>query len=371
MKAKQTMKVSAMLLVLALTLFACKESPYVSEPGDNKEAGSNQIRPLPTVDLDDISQFPNFHFPDGTLTPDIEKRQLTVKQAIAKGHEIGSGQTSSDFYYVYGYVSAIEEDENAKAISGGYGNFYFYLKDKPTDIDQFYCYQAYAGPNQKKFMSTQDLQVGNRVIIYTQLLNYGNVIETPGGKNTHGYIYSRTFREPDLQGDGTLENPYHVSDIGTVLSYISIGGVKPKEEVYIKGYVVGCVKRPAEGEPAEAEQAHYVSPFTSAENLLLAESVSETVAYNFGELVYFNIDETNDPETDVICLAMNIKDFTEKKDKDTGEITYKPYSLTGTYAEQIKNHEILVKCNLTELYGMPAIDHVTYIKLPDGTEITR
>lgn len=360
MKAKQTMKVSAMLLVSVLTLFACKESPYVSEPGDNKEAGSDQIRPLPTVDLDDISQFPNFHFPDGTLTPDIEKKQLTVKQAIAKGHEIGSGQTSSDFYYVYGYVSAIEEDENAKAISDGYGNFYFYLKDKPTDIDQFYCYQAYAGPNQKKFLSTQDLQVGNRVIVYTQLLNFGNTIETPGGKGTHGYIYSRTFREPELKGEGTLENPYHVSDIGTVLSFVAIGGSKPIENVYIEGYAIGCLNHSG-NENAIAEEAQYQSPFNVRMNLLLAEELSEESGYNFGELAFLDICPSGQ-SSDKFMKAIHIMDFLPNGNPV-------PENAKGTYAAEVLGKKVIVKGNLQEVYGMAGIKNLNYVKLHNGVEI--
>ena len=353
MKLNQTLKVSTMLLVLAVVLFACKESPYVPEPGDNNEAGSNTFMPVPSVDKDDVTKFPNFTFPDGTLTPDPAKKFLTVKQAIAEGRKLGNNKSTSDKYYIYGYVSGWNKEATESSQKNAAGSLCFYIKDNPTDLENFYCYRAYAGASKKKFSSLEDLPIGTVVIMYTYIYNYGGTIETSGSDNA--YIYVRTCREPELTTDGTLENPYSIADMCKVINYVDLGGSAATEDVYVKGYAVGLGKvgaaDPIKGEDLRLDSTKFVADGTDI-NILLADDINESIISNMAVV------DLEGRANKTIRNSINLQFGTDKVD--------------------VYHKQVLIKGNINKTAeegdhfpGNFKLVSPTYVKLENGKEISK
>ena len=95
-------------------------------------------------------------------------------------------------YYVKGKISQIATDKNGESLtytqSGTYSNATFYISDDGGTDNEFYCYRvAYLG--NKKFVAGQaDINVGDEVVIYGELMNYrGDTPETVQGS---AYLYS-------------------------------------------------------------------------------------------------------------------------------------------------------------------------------------
>lgn len=228
---------STLLLMIAVALFSCKENPYIANPGD---ADTDATRPLITVELDDST----------AMYPAKPADCITVKEALRIGHAMNPSEmdkttkTSLKRYKIFGYVSELVNDKNADAsnknVVNSYGNFFFYMKDKPTDIESFYCYQVYAGPGQKKFTDLNEIPVGTWVVIDTYIYNYSSTIETPG-TGDRGYMVSRSYDKvrPDFVGDGSLETPYTIVDIIEVNKFAKFGGPIQTKDQYVKGYIVG------------------------------------------------------------------------------------------------------------------------------------
>lgn len=86
--------------------------------------------------------------------------------------------------YFKGIVDSFKSGEEP---GNTYGNATFYIKEQ-GGTDTFYCFRVMAGPNNKKFTSTDELKVGDEVVICGTVVNYkGNTPETASGK---AYVYS-------------------------------------------------------------------------------------------------------------------------------------------------------------------------------------
>lgn len=126
----------------------------------------------------EISEFtegggPKTGEPKGTGT---EADPFNPTAAIAKAKEIGT-TASTEYYYIKGYVSSIKD------ISTSYGNGTFYVTDtKDYDTESFCCFRVkYIGGS--KFTSTDQIKVGDEVVVKAQLINYmGNTPETNNGE---------------------------------------------------------------------------------------------------------------------------------------------------------------------------------------------
>ena len=88
---------------------------------------------------------------------------------------------STEEVYFTGTVQSFKSGEEP---GNSYGNATFYIKDESTS-ETFYCFRLY-GPNNEKFTSADQLQVGDKVLVKSLVVNYkGNTPETVSGK---GYV---------------------------------------------------------------------------------------------------------------------------------------------------------------------------------------
>ncbi len=215
---------------LAVALFAagCSESPAIKNPGDNSH-NQEGITTLPEPE--------NIDIPDSTLT---------VAQARKICSQLASGASTTEKYYVKGWIQSLDED-NASAIQN-YGNAIFTLAGVSTGVSTqtLIAYQVY-GKDGKKIQTEKAIAVGDYVVLYGQLTNYKGTYETVG--RGAAYVYSSTndvfngkidttVITPDPEGAdvpaGTL-NVYQANALCD--SLISTSGKTTTNKYYIKGYV--------------------------------------------------------------------------------------------------------------------------------------
>lgn len=107
---------------------------------------------------------------------------FTVAEAIAKCNEIGT-TTDGVIYYAKGVISSIKE------VSTEYGNATFNISDDGQDANAITCFRSKSLANQK-FVSADEIHVGDEVIICGKLVNYAkNETITPEFSG-NVYIYS-------------------------------------------------------------------------------------------------------------------------------------------------------------------------------------
>ena len=159
----------------------------------------------------------------------------------------------TDNVYVKGKISRIA-DNGTFSQSGTYGNASFYISEDGSQTNEFYCFRILYLGNQK-YTSGPDIKVGDEVIIYGKVMNYkGNTPETVAGE---AYLYSlnnvtttdNETVDPDddpivpstgTQGDGTLNNPYSVSEAISAVSRLTWTSNTEYEKtgvVYVKGRI--------------------------------------------------------------------------------------------------------------------------------------
>ena len=121
--------------------------------------------------------------PDGANVPE---GTLTVHQARAISDSIGSGKSTTEEYYVKGWISKLHKD-NASGITGNYHNATFYItptNDGTTSGIDFEAYRV-KGPNKGDITDVNQVQVGDFVVLRCKIKNYNGTAENDNG----GYIY--------------------------------------------------------------------------------------------------------------------------------------------------------------------------------------
>lgn len=165
--------------------------------------------------------------------------------------------------YFKGIVANIKELD-----TGNFGNATYYVSDTGENTNTFYVYRSYY-LNNEKFTSTDQLQVGDTVIVYGNVTLYKSTPETVQNES-HLYWISRGVGPgpgptPGPEGSGTYDDPF------TIAGAQANQGVKG----YVKGYIVGFVTGQvlASGATFSAEGA-------VASNILIAKSADETNVNN-------------------------------------------------------------------------------------------
>ena len=230
MKTKSLIVLTA---AVAMVFFGCQEPAYINAPGDN----SQNTETIPIIAMPDPVDPEGFILPEGCLN---------VYEAIHISDTLGSGKTSTEKYYIKGWVRQFDAKYHESGMQQ-YGNGTFYIAATPdgrSDRKMFEAYQVY-GKDGKKFTSLDQIALGDFVVIYGQITNYNNIAETPG--KGAAYVYASTNENfdpkidqtkitPDPEGANVPEgclNVYealHISD--------SIGsGKATAEEYYVKGWI--------------------------------------------------------------------------------------------------------------------------------------
>ena len=203
---------------------------------------------------------------NGTL-----EEPFNVVAVIEYVQELGADVESPEKVYIKGIVCSTSE------ISPQFGNATFDISaDGTLGSEKFTIYRA-KGLNNQNIKSEDEVQVGDEVIVYGNVVNYrGNTPETTQGK---AYIYwqkrgdtvldgsaSDTPDTPDTPTDGgTWDKPYTVAE--------AIANQTDKE-VWVHGYIVGSIPENAGSTVLEnmtftADGAHYT-------NLCIADIPNET-----------------------------------------------------------------------------------------------
>ena len=203
---------------------------------------------------------------NGTL-----EEPFNVVAVIEYVQELGADVESPEKVYIKGIVCSTSE------ISPQFGNATFDISaDGTLGSEKFTIYRA-KGLNNQNIKSEDEVQVGDEVIVYGNVVNYrGNTPETTQGK---AYIYwqkrgdtvldgsaSDTPDTPDTPTDGgTWDKPYTVAE--------AIANQTGKE-VWVHGYIVGSIPENAGSTVLEnmtftADGAHYT-------NLCIADIPNET-----------------------------------------------------------------------------------------------
>ena len=141
---------------------------------------------------------------------------------------------TSDSVYVKGIISQIDS-----IFYTYYGNARYYISDDGTTDSQFYIYNGY-GLNGAKFTAADDLLVGDTVVVYGVLTQYGSTPEM-AAKGYITYLGSTATDDGDddsdtsveTTGSGTADSPYTVSDALAIIN----AGAYTSDDVYTQGII--------------------------------------------------------------------------------------------------------------------------------------
>lgn len=160
----------------------------------------------------------------GEVTPTgdgTKANPYNVQAAVDLVSNLGVDETTDDAIYVKGKISSISQVETEN-----YGNANYYITDDGNN--KIYIFQSYYLGN-VKFTSSDQIKVGDEVVIYGKFVNYKGTTPETVGKGS-SYIYSLNGKTADgsqasvglsesfseSQGDFTIENV----SLGEGLTYV-------------------------------------------------------------------------------------------------------------------------------------------------------
>lgn len=164
------------IATIIMVMVSCKENPYMPAPGSSEQVPDSM---------------PELKYPDPSPDPDsvdVPEGTLNVYEARKICKKLASGENTTQKYYVKGWVFSIDA-KHADGISR-FGNGTFYIaatNDGNTDKYPFEAYQVY-GNNGRKFTATDQVEVGDFVVLYGQLTNYSGTYETVGQGAAQVYL---------------------------------------------------------------------------------------------------------------------------------------------------------------------------------------
>ena len=220
---------------------------------------------------------------NGTL-----EEPFNVAAVIKYVQELGADVESTEKVYIKGIVCSTKE------ISAQFGNATFDISaDGELGGEKFTIYRA-KGLNNQNIKSEDDVQVGDEVIVYGNVVNYkGNTPETTQGK---AYIYWQKRGDtvldgsasdtPDTPADGgTWDKPYTVAQ--------AIANQTGKE-VWVHGYIVGSI--PADVSSFVLENMTFTADGASGTNICIADVPDET---NYANCAPVQLPGGSDARTDL------------------------------------------------------------------------
>ncbi|MBO5705450.1 MAG: hypothetical protein J6S05_00365 [Bacteroidaceae bacterium] len=220
---------------------------------------------------------------NGTL-----EEPFNVAAVIKYVQDLGADVESPEKVYIKGIVCSTKE------ISAQFGNATFDISaDGELAGEKFTVYRA-KGLNNQNIKSEDDVQVGDEVIVYGNVVNYkGNTPETTQGK---AYIYWQKRGDtvldgsasdtPDTPADGgTWDKPYTVAQ--------AIANQTGKE-VWVHGYIVGSI--PADVSPFVLENMTFTADGASGTNICIADVPDET---NYANCAPVQLPAGSDARTDL------------------------------------------------------------------------
>jgi len=121
---------------------------------------------------------------------DVPAGTMTVYEARQFCDTLGKGKTSTEEYYVKGWVRRFDSKHESGMEKYGNGTFYIApTNDGSTDAFTFEAYQVF-GKDKAKFTSLDQVAIGDFVVLKGKLTNYNGTAETVG--KGAAYVYYST-----------------------------------------------------------------------------------------------------------------------------------------------------------------------------------
>ena len=223
---------------------------------------------------------------NGTL-----EEPFNVAAVIKYVQELGADVESPEKVYIKGIVCSTKE------ISAQFGNATFDISaDGELAGEKFTVYRA-KGLNNQNIKSEDDVQVGDEVIVYGNVVNYkGNTPETTQGK---AYIHWQKRGDTVLDGSAPddPETPDTPADGGTWDKPLTVAQAianQTGEEVWVHGYIVGSI--PADVSPFVLENMTFTADGASGTNICIADVPDET---NYANCAPVQLPAGSDARTDL------------------------------------------------------------------------
>ncbi len=199
---------SMLMLAAMLSFTACEDVPM---PYDMPSAACETDEPEPLLVGDGTAASP-----------------YSVASAL---YLIKEGKITEDNVYVEGIISKIDEIDTTTK----FGNATYYISDDGTTANHLEVYRGYSLGG-AKFKSDTEIKVGDKVIVYGQLVYFNQ--KTP--EFTQGnYIYSLNGQTAgggktgEAKGTGTKDDPFNVA--GAIAKCKEIGSTASTDKYYVKG----------------------------------------------------------------------------------------------------------------------------------------
>lgn len=224
----------AALSIAAIAFASCEHVPEIPDGPGNNPGGKDTTNVTPTDTAGWVVPA-DANIPEGTLT---------VAQAREICAALEDKAVTSEKYYVKGFVKKLG-NKHADGVAN-YGNGTFYMVDEKDAKDDFEAYQVY-GLEGNKLVSADQVEVGDYVVVYGPLTNYGGTYETAGqGK---AYIYWSS--NPKIGEKPTVPNPEDATEV-TIAQAIEIAsalnaGSKTTEAYKLTNVIVDTIFTNAAG----------------------------------------------------------------------------------------------------------------------------
>ena len=189
-----------------------------------------------------------------------------VAGALKVVNALGSGEETPSEIYVKGVIITPTNSKWALSIDTNYGNASFAISDDgTTKPNEIYAYRV-KYLNNEKFTSTDQLKVGDTVIVVGTFTNYmGNTPETQQNKayiySVNGKTSSTTPVTPttgEAKGTGTEADPYNAA--GANKAAKALGAYNQKGDPTSENiYVTGIVSKVGDFNEKFGELNYYIS----------------------------------------------------------------------------------------------------------------
>lgn len=181
-----------------------------------------------------------YGYPKGATDPDNPEMpaegegtyESPYNVAAANAVIAGGDYDPDKNFYVKGVVTTIDETDG---FPNSYGNATYYISDDKEGSNKIEVYRG-KGFGGASITSTDDLAVGDTVIVMGKFINYSGTYEITQGSSI---VYRNGKSAVDTgtpEGDGTQANPYNVAAALKLVS--SLGSdVQTDTEIYVKGKI--------------------------------------------------------------------------------------------------------------------------------------
>ena len=252
---------------------------------------------------------------------------------------MGADVESPEKVYIKGIVCSTKE------ISAQFGNATFDISaDGELAGEKFTVYRA-KGLNNQNIKSEDDVQVGDEVIVYGNVVNYkGNTPETTQGK---AYIHWQKRGDTVLDGSApdTPDTPDTPTDGGTWDKPLTVAQAIANQtgaEVWVHGYIVGSI--PADAAKVVLENMTFTADGASGTNLCIADVPNEI---NYANCAPVQLPAGSDARTDLnlmnnpnkLGVEVWLKGKTVKYCGAPGLKEISKYTLTAPTAEDDQEQE--------------------------------